>query len=250
MMNAVISGLQQIKHRSLCLPIFFMIVSVYLSSIDIICKLIQESPPLPAGYHNDFILKTLQTDVIASIIPILAPLPFSGTYVDDIKSKYARLLIFRTSINTYLISRILLCFFLGGTVIILGTIIAWIASFLVFFPMETSAEEIIDSAVCLQKTFILLFINGGLWATIGMSMSTLMESQYIAYSSPFIFYYLLLILCERYFVNLFLQSPKNWINLSSYWPYDFWGPAIIMIELATIFTCVYTVCAGRRLQEL
>lgn len=249
-MDAVTSGLQQVKRRNLLVPIFFMFFSIYLSSIDIMCKLLQESPILLLGYHNEFITQALQSDMIAFIIPILAPLPFSGTYVDDIKTKYARLLIFRTSINTYLISRILLCFFLGGTVIISGTIIAWITSFLVFFPMETSTEVIIDSAVCLQKTFILLFINGGLWAIIGMSMSTLMESQYIAYSSPFIFYYLLLILCERYFVNLFLQSPKNWVNLSSYWPYDFWGPAIIMIELATIFTCVYTFCAGRRLQEL
>ena len=100
----------------------------------------------------------------------------------------------------------------GGLVIVVGVLIEWGISALVLLPMEKVAEAPSESTVFLLKTCVLLFLNGGLWAVLGMTMSTIMESKYIAYASPFIVYYLLVILYERYFPNAWLLYPKNWLD--------------------------------------
>ena len=93
-------------------------------------------------------------------------------------------------------------------------------------------------------------MNGGFWAVVGITMSTLMESKYIAYASPFVIYYLLVILYERYFPDCFLIYPREWINPSNLWPFGYWGPAILMIELTLVFASIFIYRAGRRLRQL
>ena len=96
---------------------------------------------------------------------------------------------------------------------------------------------------------MLMFCNGGLWAVIGITISSLMESKYVAYASPFVIYYLLVILCERYIPEAYLLYPPNWTN-PGVWPYGAWGAAIILLELSLVFCILFIIRAGRRLREL
>ena len=137
----------------------------------------------------------------------------------------------------------------GGLVIVVGVLIAWGISALVLLPMEKVAEAPSESTVFLLKTCVLLFLNGGLWAVLGMTMSTIMESKYIAYASPFIVYYLLVILYERYFPNAWLLYPKNWLD-SEVWPYGIGSAALFLLELTFLCGLVFYIRAKRRLEQL
>lgn len=137
----------------------------------------------------------------------------------------------------------------GGLVIVVGVLIEWGISALVLLPMEKVAEAPSESTVFLLKTCVLLFLNGGLWAVLGMTMSTIMESKYIAYASPFIVYYLLVILYERYFPNAWLLYPKNWLD-SEVWPYGIGSAALFLLELTFLCGLVFYIRAKRRLEQL
>lgn len=137
----------------------------------------------------------------------------------------------------------------GGLVIVVGVLIAWGISALVLLSMEKVAEAPSESTVFLLKTCVLLFLNGGLWAVLGMTMSTIMESKYIAYASPFIVYYLLVILYERYFPNAWLLYPKNWLD-SEVWPYGIGSAALFLLELTFLCGLVFYIRAKRRLEQL
>ena len=137
----------------------------------------------------------------------------------------------------------------GGLVIVVGVLITWGISALVLLPMEKVAEAPSESTVFLLKTCVLLFLNGGLWAVLGMTMSTIMESKYIAYASPFIVYYLLVILYERYFPNAWLLYPKNWLD-SEVWPYGIGSTALFLLELTFLCGLVFYIRAKRRLEQL
>ena len=137
----------------------------------------------------------------------------------------------------------------GGLVIVVGVLIAWGISALVLLPMEKVAEAPSESTVFLLKTCVLLFLNGGLWAVLGMTMSTIMESKYIAYASPFIVYYLLVILYERYFPDAWLIYPKNWLN-PELWPYGVGSAALFMLELTFLCGLVFYIRGKRRLGQL
>lgn len=249
MRKSLFSGLHQAHTPKLYISILSVVILVYIGSTEALLRAMQQHSLLPAGYHKTFINNALKSEAIISFLPAFAILPFSGTYVDDLKSKFARFYLIRINYRDYLWSRILVCFLCGGGVIFLGCLLSWGISALLFMPMEMVTENGAISAVSMWPILVLLFLTGGLWAVVGMAMSTLMESKYIAYASPFVIYYLLVILCERYFPDAFLLYPPNWTN-PEVWPYGAWGAAIFLIELTLVFSILFVIRAGRRLREL
>lgn len=204
---------------------------------------------LSNGYHSEFVSNALSSDTVASFVPILAVLPFAACYIDDIKSKFARFYLVRSSYATYLASRVLVCFISGGLVIVTGVLLAWGISSLLFLPIEKASEVPSEYNILLLKSCVLLFLNGGLWATLGIAMSTIMESKYISYSSPFILYYLLVILYERYFPDAWLLYPKNWLN-PEIWPYGVGSAVVFLLELTFFSGLLFYFRGRRRLESL
>ena len=155
----------------------------------------------------------------------------------------------RSSYATYLASRVLVCFISGGLVIVTGVLLAWGISSLLFLPIEKASEVPSEYNILLLKSCVLLFLNGGLWATLGIAMSTIMESKYISYSSPFILYYLLVILYERYFPDAWLLYPKNWLN-PEIWPYGVGSAVVFLLELTFFSGLLFYFRGRRRLESL
>ena len=143
----------------------------------------------------------------------------------------------------------MVCFLCGGGVILLGNLLSWGVSALLFVPMEMATEKDVASTTSLMPILVLFFLSGGLWAVVGMALSTIMESKYIAYASPFVTYYLLVILCERYLPAAYLLYPPNWTK-PNVWPYGAWGASIFLLELTLVFSILFTIRAKRRLREL
>lgn len=224
-------------------------VVICFSSLEQIIRLYRDPLLQQCGYHLEFLLGSLGKNTIAPFIPIVSVLPFSGNYVDEIKSKFARFCILRTGYSRYLFTQIMSCFLLGGFVILTGILIAYSFCALAFLPIEkaSSSEPLQFSKLVVQC--LLFFINGSLWAVLGMAMSTFMESKYIAYVSPFVIFYLLVILCERYFPDAYLLYPLNWTN-PEVWPYGTWSVAMFLLELTLTLSILFIIRAGRRLQGL
>lgn len=249
MNSSICAGMKQVIKARTALSTFSMAMLVFLSSMDTLLKLFSVTSLQPSDYHTSFVLNALRSDTMVPFMPILAVLPFTANYIDDVKSKFARFFLIRADYTTYLISHILVCSLSGGLVIAAGTLLAWGVSALLFLPMEKTAEAPSEAITLLLKTCVLLFLNGGLWAVVGMTMSTVMESKYIAYASPFIVYYILVILHERYFPNFWLLSPKNWLKLEL-WPYGIGSAALFLLELTFLCGLVFYIRGRRRLENL
>ena len=249
MHKACFTGIHQIAPHKCIISILGFWALVFFSSMDTLIQVFPATFLQPNDYHTNFVLNALRSNTLVPFVPILAVLPYAASYIDDIKSKFARFFLIRTEYVTYLKSRILVCFLSGGLVIVTGTLLAWGVSALLFLPMEKAAEAPSETTDLLLETCVLLFLNGGLWAVLGMTMSTVMESKYIAYCSPFIVYYLLVILYERYFPNVWLLYPKNWLN-PEIWPYGIGGAALFLLELTFLCSSVFYVRGKRRLQQL
>lgn len=249
MKRSISHCLRQIVRMRFTVGIIVIVVLIFVASVDSLVRLFREMSLLPYGYHTELILTALRSDVMVPFFPIVAVLPFSASYIDDVKSKFARFILIRTNYSTYLVDRILVCFFSGGLVMVIGILLAWGASALLFLPMEKVAEASSEASAILLKTCILLFLSGGLWAVMGMAMSTIMESKYIAYASPFIVYYLLVILYERYFPDAWLLYPKNWLD-PEIWPYGVGSAAVFLLELTLLCGLVFYIRGKRRLELL
>ena len=247
--NAIASGLKHISYVQVVLVVLSTIGIIYATSANRLIFNLREESVLPAGFHILHIFSALQSDSVASLLPIIAALPYAGKYVDDVKSKFARFLIIRIGYGTYLFSRIVICYMLSGLIILTGVACSCFVSTIVFLPIEKRKTEDINLTFPLLSQCVLLLVNGGFWAMLGMTMSTIMESKYIAYASPFIVYYLLVILYERYFPDAWLLYPKNWLN-PEIWPYGIGSAALFLLELTFLCGLVFYVRGKRRLQQL
>lgn len=249
MKNAISSGFRQAVNIWMFLVPLLTAGVMILNFMDPLIRAYRENSIIE-GLHVNLLMQSFQSDAIRSFLPILAALPFGGCFVDDLKSKFARFFLIRSSYRTYIISRIIVGFLAGGLAILSGALIAWGTTAAVLIPIEREIERMEPAAVDgLVEICFLLFMNGGFWSVVGIAMSTLMESKYISYATPFVFYYLLVILYERYFSDLFIIYPKTWTDPSA-WPFGCWGAAIFLLEMTLIFVILFAFRAGRRLQQL
>lgn len=250
MKNGFLTALRQGWGLRAVLAVAAEVLLIVVASMDTLLSQAGSFYNLPYGYHTNLVLDALHSDTMAPFFAIAPVLPMAASYLDDVKSKFARFYLIRTGYPVYLVGRLLACFLWGGGVLLLGTVLAWWGAALAFLPVERAAQGPLEVTEELLKTCGLLFLNGGLWAIVGLAMSTLMESKYIAYCAPFVVYYLLVILCERYFPECFLLYPREWTNPSDLWPFGIWGPAVVVLELSILFALVFAFRAERRLREL
>lgn len=201
------------------------------------------------GYHNELITQAFSSDGLASFLPVLAAIPLSAGYLEDVKSKFARFYLIRGSYHSYLFSHCVACWLCGGGAVALGCGTAWGLTTLLLTPMEQVMENYGSITPKIAAQLTLLMLNGGLWAMVGMALSTVMESSYIAYVSPFIVYYLLVILCQRYFPDAWPLYPRNWLD-SEIWPYGVSSAWWFLLELTALTGLLFFQRGKRRLESL
>ncbi len=225
-------------------PAFFLSVTgtaliLFLSGFDRIIsafRTIQTGSLLEYGFHGNLVLSALSSDTAFMIFPIAAALPFTASYVDDIKSGFIKMYLPRMGCLQY----------------IGGKLCCGISS-LCFLPMEVAPETCIEYSSCLLQLFQqsgLYFCSGAFWSLTGLTFSAVTGSRYMAYASPFIFYYVLIILCERYFPSLYILHPEEWISPSGNWPLGKWSAALWLLELSGLCSLAFLIIAKKRLTEL
>lgn len=209
----------------------------------------QEGGHFYQEYHNELINSAFSSNAVSAFLPALATIPLSAGYLEDVKSKVIRFFLIRSSYSGYLLGNCIACWLCGGGAVLLGSLSAWGITTTIFLPLERLVDNPPELGLQIVEQLALLFLNGGLWAVLGMTMSSIMESKYIAYASPFIVYYLLVILYERYFPNAWLLYPKNWLD-PEVWPYGVGSAALFLLESTFLCGLVFYIRGKRRLEQL
>ena len=181
---------------------------------DVLSIYMLEKPAAPLFAHRSITISALSGNAILFAAPILATIPYAGAFVDDFKSGYLKQFLPRTTVTRYILGKELACAISGFLTLTLGILGGYILVSLVVMPMETFGETAVQSQLPELIGKIVLFgFAGALWAMLGMLLSTVTMNAYMAYSAPFIFYYVLIILQERYARDVFMLNPQNYLAL-------------------------------------
>lgn len=230
-----------------------LMLVIMLSSVDSIAEAARSAVPLPNGYHAQIIFNALSSDGFTLALPILCALPYTTAFVDDIKSGYIKLHLHRSGVRSYIQGKLIACALSGGFAMLLGILVAYGVCFLSFTPLEVALgkDEIAQPyfAQLLLKAATLL-LSGAFWSLVGFTFSAGTQSKYMAYASPFILYYVLIILHERYFEDLYVLYPKEWLFPSDSWALGSFGVIILLAEFIGITGLVFSVIAKRRLAHV
>lgn len=227
-----------------------MVLMIAVASIN---SIVSVQGILPNGYHAQLILTALTSEDVTLVLPILCTLPFAAMFVDDIKSGFVKQYLPRSGVPAYIKGKILASGLSGGLVLVFGLFIAYGVSALVFTPMEAALEteqaaqpyfaEIITKSLT-------LFLSGAFWSLTGFTLAAMTMSRYMAYASPFVLYYVLIILHERYFADFYVLYPKEWLAMSEPWVMQNLGVWIILLMLSAFISLLFSITAKRRLENV
>jgi ABC-type transport system involved in multi-copper enzyme maturation permease subunit len=202
------------------------------------------------GYHRELLLNALGSDIILFAVPILAAIPYTTAFTDDVKSGYLKPYLTRTSVTRYILGKGIGAAVSGGLALVLGILTALGIFMLVFSPMEVYGEYAVESKIpdIVLRCF-LFFLSGAMWASVGLLCSSLTQNVYLAYAAPFIFYYVLIILQERYFRTTFMLNPKNYLTMQGAWPLEGKSAALTLLMLVLILQLVFYMTAQTELRD-
>jgi hypothetical protein len=230
-----------------------MAIVISLSAIEGFIKLAQAPQVLPNGYHAGWILDALSSDWVTLALPILCTLPFTTSFVDDFKSGFIKQYLPRSGRSAYIRGKLIACGLSGGLVLMLGILLTYGLSALIFTPMELALgpEETAQPyfAQLLTKA-AMLFFSGTFWSLAGFTFAASTMNKYTAYSSPFILYYVLIILNERYFPSMYVLYPREWLFPSGTWGLGSFGVILLLTELTAIVCVGFSLVAQRRLDNV
>lgn len=205
---------------------------------------------LEAGFHLQLMGKMLSSPTMMLAVPVTAVIPSSARFTESLHSGFVRQSLPRSSYLRYTLGQVLACGLSGGIVMILGAGMCFILALLVFLPMEMAGAVPIQEGIVLLKTVGLFFLSGALWSLVGLWLSLATDSQYMAYAAPFILFYLLIILKERYFPSWFMFFPHDWLAASELWPLGMGGAALWVGEWILIVGVMCFMVGERRVRQL
>jgi len=204
---------------------------------------------LAGGFHRRVLLAALRSETMGAAVPILAALPFAASVAEDIQSGFIKEYLPRTSRCAYIAGKTAACFLSGGAAPCLGALGAYGLAALALSPLEAGPGPS-GGLVELLRQLLLVFLSGGFWAVVGLLPATLTGSRYMAYASPFILYYVLIILVERYFGKLYVLCPREWVAPSPAWRLGSLGAGLLVSGLTGLAALCFRRAAERRLERI
>lgn len=229
---------------------------------------------LQQGFTIQLVFTALSSDIVLMVLPILCALPFTTAFVDDFKSKYIREYLPRCGKQDYVRGKVFATTLSGGLTLFLGILLVLVVFAILFLPMEAPPEvpELseyeqqmarmmgdtaqqadtlaaqMNFAQLMQNAFV-FFLCGCLWSLVGALMATLTMSRYMAYAAPFIFYYVLVILTQRYLKDFYVLDPQEWLRPANTWVGGTWGIALFVGEIMVIVAFIFAWMMRRRLND-
>ena len=105
-----------------------------LSSVQGILSGFRSAELLSPGFHSDLIMGVLSSEAMALALPILCTLPYTASFIDDVKSGFIKEYLPRTTVPRYIVGKAVGCAVSGGLVLAFGIFIAYGFAALLFLP--------------------------------------------------------------------------------------------------------------------
>lgn len=182
----------------------FMLIAIVLSIGSTLVGMFEYLLWLPYGgisviyiFLSGYNIGTL--NILALLFPIIASLPFAGSYLEDMKTGFANYLHLRIKRKTYILIRLLVNGLAGGFALFVGPFIGFIIVAIAkpIFSLPMLKEEI-ETVQTLQEIginypwlmifaiLIMLFLCGFIFATMSLGISTIIHNIYISLLAPFV----------------------------------------------------------------
>lgn len=206
--------------------------------------------PLAAGSFLDFFGKALEAKVLLFLIPIVAVLPMGAVYVRESSGGFLKFYITRISRMQYIGRKLVQIYAAGFFIFWFSGLLLLLLCFLCLYPLELegklSWEMVWDALAPLLRVSMI----GGILSGLSGIFAAVFRNYYMAYGLPFVCYYLLIIIRERYLPDLYAVYPWEWIQCEQDWGSEKGGIWVFLILLSVAVLLLNSLLLRYRLQEV
>lgn len=206
--------------------------------------------PLGEGSFAKMYYTALDSQMVLFLLPIAAVLPMGAVYVKESSSGFLRLYITRISFMEYIRRKLLQIYASGFLPFFLAGGAALLLSFLLVYPMELQGEAPWEEIWNACRFLLRISLTGGILAQISGIFAALFGNYYMAYGLPFVCYYMLIILKERYFTDMYAMYPAEWLKCEQDWGADGLGIWVFFLFFSAAVLLFHGLALYNRLREI
>lgn len=206
--------------------------------------------PLAAGSFVTFFQTALDSQIILFLIPVTAVLPMGAVYVRESSSGFLKLYITRTSRMEYIRRKTLQIYAGGFLTFFLSGLLIFLLCFLFLFPLELKSSLPLETIGKALELLLRISLTAGIMAEISGIFAAVFQNYYMAYGLPFVCYYMLIILKERYLPDMYAMYPAEWIACEQNWGTDGNGIWIFLLTGSIAVMLLHGLLLYRKLQEI
>ena len=169
------------------------------------------------------------------MLPVFSSLVYTSSFMSELKNGFIKSYLPRTKQSPYISGKLVSGAVSGFLVVFISIMLSEVFCYYLFRSKEYSAYS--DAS------------QNGIHMSV-LVMSLVFMNQYMAFASPFIMHYILIIINERYYDSLYVFYPAEWIRPSHVWPGGDAGLIAFIVCLAGAVSMIYWFIASRRLQDV
>lgn len=204
---------------------------------------------LPAGTFLSLAAESFRSRIVVFLLPAVSALPYGDAWLQERQWKYLRFLLIRRGKREYCRDKLLVSSLAGPLVWIAGTAVTVLVFFLLFYGREQASGEVWEAAAELLAVVGRAALIASALSNGAAICGILGDSVYLAYGLPFLSYYVLVILRQRYLEFLYCLDPSCWLKGEGWWGTHSLGLWLFLILLALLLVRVHGVVLDRHLQE-
>lgn len=206
--------------------------------------------PLETGRFVFFYQSALCSRILGFLLPIAAVLPMGAVYVRDVSGGFLKLYLARISRIEYIRKKTLQIYASGFLTFFAAGVLLLICCIFFLYPLELKGDFPVEGFLDVGAMLLRICLVGGILAEISGIFAALFRNYYMAYGLPFVSYYLLIILKERYLPKVYCLYPIEWINAEQYWGMDGTGIWVFLAVLSGAVVTLHGLLLYYRLQEV
>ncbi len=165
-------------------------------------------------------------------VPFVCTLPYACGWLEEYTGSFTRLMLIRSTRRGYILSKFFACGLAGGGAEALA---GWV------FTLCAGPE-----AACPLGR---MFLSGFFWASAGALLTAAFSSRYLAWGGPFVAYYFLVILHERYWPALYCLYPPEWIDFTHTWMFGEAGLWLMLLGGVAAMALGYAALLERKMED-
>ena len=206
--------------------------------------------PLAAGSFISYFETALQSQVILFLLPIVSVLPAGAVYIRDSSSGFLKLYILKMNRITYIQTKTLQIYLGGCLPFFVSGPAALLLCFLFLYPLEQKNAVSWNELANALQTLLRVCLVGGIQAEISGIFAAVFQNYYMAYGMPFVCYYLLVILKERYLTDMYDMYPAEWIFCKQSWGAGGSGIWMFLLLFSLALMLLHGLLLYERLREI